>query len=195
MNLVCFAHHTGGGIVCDLLNNSNSPLSGIRVKSTAHGALKIGDTGRVHRTFNEDYWKFLKHQADADVFLANSWVGTHCHPSCIPEKYLDEFNKRIAITTELEESKWYRYLRIVHGNLQLTKMPVEESAAYLVAESFESDSRCVNIEFKDIVNGNFVKAFDLNQETFNKWKQANEFLYKDTDPRLLELFKAKNGNN
>jgi hypothetical protein len=194
MNLVCFANHTGGGIVCDLLNNANSPLSGIRVRSTAHGVLKMGDTGRVHRQFDKDHWQFLKQQVETDPFLSKSWVGTHCHPSCIPDVYLNEFTKIIAITTETWESKWYRYLRLVHGNLQPTKMPIEESASYLVAETFESHAKCVNIEFKEVVNGNFVKAFALNTETFNKWTEANNFLYTNPDPKLLDFFKVHNGN-
>jgi hypothetical protein len=199
MNLVCFAHHCGGGIVCDLLNDAWSPMDGIRVRSTAHGLLKIITEGTIIRKFDEEHWKFMKYQIEINPWLKDKndlWVGTHCHPSAIPDKYLDDFEKIISIVCTTKKSKLYRYLRIVYGNLMPSpsKMLIEYPAAHLVKEDFETHPKCINIEFEDIVDGRFVEQYNLSIERFEEWKNSNKFLYQDVDPRLLTIFEeAYNG--
>ncbi len=197
MNLVCFAHHCAGALLCDLLNKSWSPMDGIRIRSTAHDLLKIGGKGQILRTFNEEQWRFMKYQIEIDPWFSKEkelWVGTHCHPSAIPDKYLDEFKSIIAITCITKKSKLYRYLRIVYGNLMPSKIPIELSGAHLVKEDFEAHPKCTSIEFESIVDGTFVEQYNLSKERFEDWKQSNKFLYQEVDPRLLKIFEeAYNG--
>jgi len=47
---------------------------------------------------------------------------------------------------------------------------------------------CQNVEFEDIVNGNFVRDNNLNIEVFNYWKSINSFLYQEPDQKLKEYF-------
>ena len=49
-------------------------------------------------------------------------------------------------------------------------------------------SLCQNVEFEDIVNGNFVRDNNLNIEVFNYWKSINSFLYQEPDQKLKEYF-------
>ena len=196
MNLVCFSNFTAGGLVCDLLNNTVNQFEGITLKNNlAHHLLKIGDNGKVYRIFNSEVWdkelelfekrkhKYSEEAIDKD--LSNFYVGTHCHPSCIPDNYFIKFGKVISITTERIESKLFRYLRMCYGLRHKNNLP--NYNAKLVIESFEPDSRCINIEFNDIVNGNFVKEYNLNLNHFEEWKKSNNFLY-SIDPILNKIF-------
>ena len=56
-----------------------------------------------------------------------------------------------------------------------------------VIEDFEPHINCTNVEFSDIVNGKFVRDYNLNLDYFNKWKELNSFLY-ESNPILLEEF-------
>jgi hypothetical protein len=47
------------------------------------------------------------------------YFGTHCHPSCIPEKYLSMFDEIIAITTETTNSKLLRFVRMNNGIIKI----------------------------------------------------------------------------
>jgi hypothetical protein len=180
MNLVCFSGHTGGALVCDLLNNTTSPIIGIAIDSLAHDLLKVGDGigGTVHRNFDESVWANKIAQLKTFEFQAD-WYGTHTHPSVMSENIFNQFDKVLAITTETMESKLFRYLRFAHI--------LTDATENMVAESFESDSRCMNVEFADIVNGKFVSDNNLSQEHYENWKKANSFLF-DPDPNLVEAF-------
>ena len=57
MKLVCFANQTGGGLMCDLLNKEESSrYNKYHITSATHGMFKTGDTGGVHRIFDEAAW-------------------------------------------------------------------------------------------------------------------------------------------
>lgn len=191
MNLICFPNFTAGALICDLLNNTTSEFNGIVVRNKAHNFLKINDNGRVCRLFHKPHWDRQLNGTNilllgAEILnkdLTNFYVGTHSHPNCIPKEYLDRFNKIIAVTTETQESKFFRYSRMCHG-LEGT---LPEHNANNVIESFESSTYCTNIEFKDIVNGKYIVENDLNYEHYENWKKVNSFLY-SIDPQLLETF-------
>jgi len=51
-----------------------------------------------------------------------------------------------------------------------------------------SHSLCQNVEFEDIVNGNFVRDNNLNIEVFNYWKSINPFLYQEPSQKLKDYF-------
>ena len=53
---------------------------------------------------------------------------------------------------------------------------------------WKSHSLCQNVEFEDIVNGNFVRDNNLNIEVFNYWKSINPFLYQDPSQKLKDYF-------
>jgi len=53
---------------------------------------------------------------------------------------------------------------------------------------WKSHSLCQNVEFEDIVNGNFVRDNNLNIEVFNYWKSINPFLYQEPSQKLKDYF-------
>lgn len=190
MNLICFSNFTAGALLCDLLNGTVNKIDGIVVRNNAHNFLKINDNGRVCRRFNKQYWdrqlngsNILLNTEILNKDLNNFYVGTHSHPSCIPTEYLNKFNKVISITTDSQESKFFRYIRMCHG---LPSMMAEHNVNNVI-ESFESSSICTNIEFKDIVNGKYIVENNLNYVHYDNWKKANSFLY-SIDPILLDTF-------
>lgn len=182
MNLVCFSNNTAGGLVCDLLNGNSVEMLGYKTTNQEHSAFKILDTPRIQRTFYLAAWNHkLAQFADSD-----KWLGTHFHPSVIPN--LSAFNKVIAITTESRESKLFRWLRYYHGWFKnntpnwretddLDTIDKIRELAKDVFEPFEPHPQCKNIEFKDIVNGNFIKAENLDLLQFAVWQEANPWLY------------------
>jgi hypothetical protein len=181
MNLVCFANNTGGGLVCDLLNNKFN-INSYKTANIEHSKFKIGDTPTVQFLFDIDQWnRIVDNNREFD-----SWGGTHIHPSVIPD--LSIFNRVIAITTHSRNSKLYRFLRYYHGwfctehpnwtedNSLATIDKIRELAKNVFVEFVEHPD-CENIEFEHIVNGNFVTNNNLNIEYFTKWKLSNPWLY------------------
>jgi hypothetical protein len=192
MNLICFPNFTAGGLMCDLLNNTTNKFDGITLKANlAHSFLKLNDNGRVCRTFNKEYWDKRLNGSNILLLITETlnkdlnsfYIGTHCHPSCIPIEYLNKFNKVISITTESQESKFFRYIRMCHG---LPSTMAEHNADNVI-ESFESNPNCINIEFVDIVNGKYVIENNLNYDHYANWKKINPFLY-SIEPKLLDTF-------
>lgn len=182
MNLVCFSNNTAGGLVCDLLNNKQSLIDHYKTTSNEHNIFKIDDTPNIQLTIDLDIWNKLVLQYNN----SNLWYGTHAHPSCIPN--LNEFTSIIAITTESRQSKLYRWLRYYHGWFKTTYPEWSESdeldkidkircLAKNVFEPFVSWPGCDNIEFEDIISGEFVNNQQLNTDYFNRWKTHNFCLY------------------
>ena len=53
MNLICFPHYTCGGLLCDILSNTFSPIDkNGGIKSIEHNIGKIGDTPTVLTEFD-----------------------------------------------------------------------------------------------------------------------------------------------
>ena len=65
---------------------------------------------------------------------------------------------------------------------QLTKCKTQAN------HRWKSHSLCQNVEFEDIVNGNFVRDNNLNIEVFNYWKSINPFLYEEPSQKLKDYF-------
>lgn len=194
MKLICFPNYSAGGLLCDLLNNTVSEIVGMTmVGNMPHNIFKSYDNGRVCRTFDESFWlaeiegiRSGKGTAryKFQIFDQNLWFGTHCHPSCIPDYIFAQFDSVMAITTERRSSKFFRYLRTCHAFP--TQNP--KHLAINTQEAFESNIKCVNIEFEDIVNGKVVDDYKLNDTHFNNWKNANKFLYTEFDQNLVNIF-------
>ena len=197
MNLVCFSNNTAGGLVCDLLNNSTSEFDGYKTTGSAHNAFKISDTSTVQWSVDVEQWrKLVERFKNSDM-----WMGTHLHPSGIPD--IKVFDKVLAITTETRESKLYRWLRYYHGwwckanpqwqesdNLS-AKDQIRELAKNVFVE-FTAYPGCWNVEFSDIVNGRFIKENSLNQHYFYNWKSSNSFLNYTSDSwAYLRFYEAE----
>lgn len=185
MKLICFSNNTAGGLLCNLLNNNFSRLPGWvphALDSPESEEFKIGDTPTIQKNIDYDRWNQLviKNQ------LIDSWVGTHTHPSVIPN--LSDFEKVIAITTIHRNSKLYRWLRYYHGwfksvtpnwieTNELDKIDKIRCLAKNVFEPFDPVIGYDNVEFEDVVSGKFIKENNLNLEYFEFWKSQNPWLY------------------
>lgn len=193
MKLVCFSNNTAGGLVCDLLNNNFDKMLGFRTINKEHSALKVGDTNPIQRKLDVELWnQKIKYWRNS-----NCWLGTHAHPSIIPD--LSIFDEVIAITTLTRKSKFYRWLRCYHGWFlsanphwketdSLTEIDKIRNLAKNVFEDFEPHSQCKNIEFEDIVEGRFVKYHNLNQDYFNNWQKNNPWLYNNLETWAVKRF-------
>ena len=175
MNLVCFSSFTTGGLVCNLLNKKFIPIQGMTIKSREHNIFKTGDNwGSPYKEYLKEVW-----ERNIKVYDKSSyWFGTHCHPSVI--ECLSSFDKKIAITTRTTRSKYYRFLRSYY--IYFEKHPhltIDSTVVSILNDTFEAHTDCTNIEFTDIVDGTFVKEYNLNLDYFNIWKEKNIFLYKD----------------
>lgn len=185
MKLICFSNNTAGGLLCDLLNNRTSDMTGYRTEGPHHSAFKVGDAPGVQWSVDTEIWnsRIIQNQN------FDCWLGTHAHPSAIPD--IQVFDKVIAITTMSRSSKLYRWLRYYHGwwkshNPQwretndLVDIDQMREMAKNVFVEFTPHPNCWNIEFCDIVDGIFVEQQGLNLEYFHKWKSSNQFLNYDT---------------
>ena len=194
MKLVCFPNFAAGGLVCELLNpiDTEDLLDGITFNGNMHHSLmKIGDNGMVFRNFNEAEWhKCLTRVRGMPYRLKDMWLGTHCHPTSIPEKYFKEFEQVMAITTESRLSKYYRFLRYSWDPV-IGKEFAPIKIADFVSESFESDPRCINVEFEHIVDGSWVKEMNLDYDKYLLWREINSFLYTD-QAKLRKIFDSVN---
>lgn len=189
MKLICFPNFAAGGLVCELLNpiDTEDLTDGITFKKNIHhNLMKIGDNGKVFRDFDEAAWHKCLTRLRGIPKLAKMWTGTHCHPTAIPEKYFKEFEQVIAITTETRLSKYYRFLRYCHDHVIGKEFP-PKTIAHFVIESFESDPRCINVEFEHIVDGSWVKEMNLDYDKYLLWREINSFLYTD-QAKLRKVF-------
>ena len=253
MNLICYDSHMAGGLMCDLLSNTSmdrvasskkrvelpyaiynrehNMLKGVRLDPTIRVKDRILSKNPYvdisNGVFNNEMYlacirelKYLNKPID-------TWVGTHWHPTVIPDDILTS-NKVIVITTERYASRLLLFIRLVHGIIKIGKgiPPWDRSYRYISADITEailsagfninnlldesimfdlfpdqlrslqiqsnhiwkSHSLCQNVEFEDIVNGNFVRDNNLNIEVFNYWKSINPFLYEEPSQKLKDYF-------
>ena len=194
MKLVCFSNQTAGGLLCALLNKySKLNLRGYTIPNPEHDFLKITDTPSIESTFNKSLW----YQKLSKGLFQNSWVGTHYHPSIIPN--LKDFESVICITTETRQSQLYRWIRYYNGwfvantkDWQQTDDIDRIDRVRILAKNvfipFTSHPYCTNIEFTDIVNGKFIIDRGLNTEQFEEWKQVNPWLYDNEETWAIKRF-------
>jgi hypothetical protein len=185
-NLICFPHYTCGGLLCDILGNTFSPLgpSG-GLNSINHFLGKIGDGPTVYTDY--DSVELLSKLALLNQ-PQGTWVGTHCWPGKLP---LDQFGRIILVTTSTYKSKLYRLARAYHHyfqpswqNLQgidrLDKMR-ETAKNYTIPFTPIMAANIENIEFADVVeNTAEFKHITAGLDTaphMDRWQQLNSFLY------------------
>lgn len=184
MKIVSFPHYTCGGLLCDILNNTFSPVApngGIR--SLQHSLGKIGDTSGVNKDFDID--SLLSQIKSADQ---RYWIGTHCWLG----NYVDRFENIINITTTTYNSKLYRwsraynlYFKKLDHWLDLQGIDLKDQMRETAKNYFDAFDpivahNVVNIEFADVVEDNqqFVNIAGPDRcRHLDRWKTVNKFLY------------------
>jgi hypothetical protein len=185
MKLLCFPHYTAGGLICDILEGTFSPIApNGGIASIAHSLGKVGDSNSIFTDFDpaEINNRLIKYQHD------NIVLGTHCWPINVDLSIPEEV---ITITTETSKSKIYRWLRAWHlyfsktdavknlSGMELIDKQRELAKNYLAP--FSVVPNATNLEFADIVQTTteFYKVIkDLpSEEHITRWKNINYFLY------------------
>jgi hypothetical protein len=187
-NLICFPHYTCGGLICDILADTFSPVTmDGGIYSLRHRLGKIGDTGTVLTDYNTiDFMEKIS-AIDTDD---DAWIGTHCWPGNMP---VDKFKQVLVITTTTFKSKIYRWARAHHhyflprwkelSGIELVDKTRETAKNYLIPFMPVFAPNVSNVEFADVVETTeeFSHAIDHRDCTkhIQRWKDINHFLYAD----------------
>ena len=189
MNLICFPHYTAGGLLCDILSDTYSPMDNNGgILSILHTVGKIGDTDTV--LIDYDAEEFMQTVASKQPG-PNDWIGTHCWPGNLPT---DQFEQVILITTATDRSKIYRWLRAYHhyfaplwtmSGMELIDKLRETAKNYTISfDPLLGRNNVVNIELADIVENTAEFAHLTNGcdtgKHLARWQEINSFLYKNT---------------
>lgn len=181
MKLVCFCNNTAGGLVCDLLNQKKTRLYKYKTTSAEHRLFKVGDNPTVQFSVDRERWnQIVEQNRDCE-----EWVGTHCHPSGIPD--LGVFEQILVITTTTRESMLYRWLRYYNGWFKneyptwiecndLGAIDKIRELAKNVFVEYPAYPGYECVEFSDIVTGEFIRDNGLCMDTFNQWRTMNPWL-------------------
>lgn len=188
-NLICFPHYTCGGLLCDILSDTFSPVAtNGGINSILHRVGKIGDANSVLTEY--DPQQFMN-QVTSATLPENSWIGTHCWPGSLP---LDQFDQVIVVTTTTFKSKIYRWARAYYHYFspqwhKLTGMDLIDKARetaknYVIPfEPILLKTNVLNIEFADVVEDTQEFYHVVNNRNcvahINRWKDINAFLYSD----------------
>jgi len=186
MKLLCFPHYAAGGLLCDIFENTFSPVfenGGLLSLSHCYGK-KIGDSESIFTDFDQN--KFRLHLLSAkDSFKVTT---THCWPGDMDLSMCDQV---ILITTETTRSKIYRWLRAWHlyfskqdhirhlTGMELIDKQRETAKNYL--QPFSAIPQYRNLELADIVETtaefyDLLDGIDVRQH-MDRWKNLNSFLY------------------
>jgi hypothetical protein len=185
MKIVSFPHYTCGGLLCDILNGTYSPVGNNGgISSIAHQLGKIGDSDAVYNRFDKQ--KLLEILKNVDP---NVWIGTHCWLGDID---IGSDTQVINVTTMTYRSRLYRWTRAWYhyyldsrlwqnlAGLEEIDKQRETAKNYLSAFEPVYKKNFINIEFADIVER--CPAFEsLTTNPIDhhmiRWKQINHFLY------------------
>lgn len=188
MKIVSFPHYTCGGLLCDILNKTFSPVgSNGGIDGVQHSIGKIGDADSILTHF--DTKKFFDMLGSADH---QSWIGTHCWLGNVE---INQDWQVINVTTSTYRSKLYRWVRAWHhyyvssipwqnltGLAEIDKQR-ETAKNYLSAFGPIHKPGFVNLEFADVVECKAAfqtLAGDEIAGHMERWKQINYFLYQDS---------------
>tara|TARA_B110000503_G_C7140826_1_gene410754 strand:+ start:918 stop:1562 length:645 start_codon:yes stop_codon:yes gene_type:complete len=185
MNLICFPHYTCGGLLCDILADTFSPIGANGgISSISHNYGKIGDSDTVDTNFDVNmFYKRIKKRASDDA-----WIGTHCHPGSLDHS---DFDKIIVVSTATHRSRIYRWVRAYyHYYLNsdpwtavsgLDRIDKERETAKNYLLPFTPVKNIINIEFSEVVDGtaeflSLLPNTDITKH-IDRWKSINSFLY------------------
>lgn len=185
MNLIAYPAWTCGGLFCDILNKTLSPID----NNGGIGLPALKGLLIVHGNNTQDNIAFREKIKSVDL-SQDIWVGTHTYPELTDLQY---FNKVIIVNLTTPKSITYRYARILHqcihgnginGNRKLSSPKLWDTPVFdrLLANNVD------NIEFEDVVewNGALVQLFNKHlskqDQPFidnrkNVWQNLNKFLY------------------
>ena len=191
-NLICFPHYTAGGLLCDILTDSFSPISqNGGIQSPAHSIGKIGDADSILDQF--DVPEFLSKLKDAN-FNNKTCVGTHCWPGILDAYQLaDASDQIVLITTTAHRSKLYRWLRAYYHYYEKSQPWLAVSGSARIDKERETAKNyiepflpvfaknIINLEFAEIVDNspqfkNLVKNHK-SSKSIKRWQRLNNFLY------------------
>lgn len=188
MNLISYPAWTCGGLFCDILNQTLSPLDNNGGMGLPyHKGLLI-----VHGpdTDNND---LLQEKINNTNLDQNIWAGTHTYPNKID---LSQFDNVIVINLTTADSILYRYARVFYQCLYGNGINGDRSLSdpkkwNMVNNPLLSGRNVENIEFEDVVlweNSieklfksymyNYSSAFISNRK--KAWMELNSFLYDKT---------------
>jgi hypothetical protein len=191
MNLICFPHYTCGGLLCDIFNQTMSPVGKHGgINSIAHNIGKIGDSDKVFDNYDPLHLAREIQKLDKNIV---GWVGTHCWPGTVD---ISMFDKVLLITTTTFRSKLYRWTRAYHhyyanslpwlaetGQARIDKER-ETAKNYLLPFLPINSNNVTNVEFSEVVESTveFQKIIEPYQSSahIDRWKLINKFLY-DSD--------------
>ena len=185
IKIVSFAHYTCGGLLCDMLNNTFSPVGhNGGIQSIHHSMGKIGDAPEIMDQF--DSQQFLCHVQQLNT---SQWIGTHCWLGYIN---LDLVHAVINVTTETHRSRLLRWIRAYHhyyldsepwhGLAGMCEIDKQRETAKNYLKSFKAINhpRVINLEFSDVVDGGpallAVTGGDVSHHV-KRWKTVNAFLF------------------
>lgn len=207
MNLICYSHYTGGGILCNILNKfprDRERKVGARINNFEH-FLFIGDNWTVYDDFDVNRFEYQRQKVLQRNFdpewRKNKFFGTHCHPIKIN---LANFNHAISITTDSKLSQLYRWLRAYHlyfkpqwqsyYNQERQDLLRETAKSYHRPFYHCAKERLIEIEFADMVhkNSKFTNMCQqLVQEPdfyrFDEWLNLNNFMF-EPDKEAVNAF-------
>lgn len=191
MKIISFPHYTCGGLLCDILNKTFSPIgSNGGINSIQHSVGKIGDADSVMVDYDPQI--LIKKLRDLQT---NDWIGTHCWMGNLD---LSGIERLINVTTMTYRSRFYRWVRVYHHyykssgpwqGLQGTEeIDKQRETAKNYLDSFQTihHPHVINLEFSDVVEckPSFLKILDENSKKhIDRWKSINNFLY---DPDLWQ---------
>jgi hypothetical protein len=188
MNLICFPHYTCGGLLCDIFQQTFSPVvSNGGIGSFLHSIGKIGDSDAVFDQFDPELFNLTIQSLNYDQ---NIWIGTHCWPGKID---LSKFNQVLLITTTTFRSKLYRWIRAYHHYYSSSEPWMEKVGQDRIDKERETAknylkpflpvyaNNVINLEFSEVVDisqefKKSVETVDWNPH-INRWRELNNFLY------------------
>lgn len=186
MKVISYPHYTCGGLLCDILNNTNSGIrdGGFNNRQSQLG--KLPDVNGMLFEFDQhDLLDGLRQEPE------ELWVGTHCWLGGLD---LDLFDSIINISTLTYKSRLYRWMR--SGNhwyknshpwqglnkQELIDKQRETAKNYLQSFPAIDHPKVINIDFADVVEHrpSFLRLIGPGKEQYlEKWKLLNDFLYQD----------------
>ena len=185
-NLVCFPHYTCGGLLCDILNDTQSNLgSNGNILNQAHDLGKIGDSESVFTDFDE---RTLIDKKNRWSLAAGTWIGTHCWPT---KNLCNEFEHVIVVTTATSRSQIYRWARAYNhffepkwtdlSGIEKTDKIRETAKNYILPFDPVMYPNVVNLEFAEVVENSTEFQYLMMPHSvefhINRWQKVNAFLY------------------
>lgn len=204
MKLICFPHYTCGGLLCDIMTETFSPITALGgINNLNHHIGRFGDSDSIYDDYNVE--DFLKR---CQELKSREYVGTHVWPGKLDTSMFDQV---ILITTTTSRSKLYRWIRayyhyytkttawssITPDTLERIDKERETAKNYLIPFLPVDKANCYNIEFSEIVD-NSVEFLQLiqgkdYQRSVDRWRDVNSFLYKDfwNSPPARRFYEAE----